>query len=107
MVAAPKPYDANNEFIVGPDERAYEATVVIANGTDSPVGATLITMNATVNGSPAQRVFDESAWPTQDIAVGQQLVVPFRFTVKEGTSGPLQIAVTDAFNEPVFFTGTL
>lgn len=105
-VSQPAPYDAGNEFIVGPDEDAYEATVTVVNGSDAPVGATLITMNATVDSAPAEQIFD-SGLPTQDIAPGQTLKIPFRFKVPEGTSGPLQIAVTDTFNEPVFFTGRL
>ena len=106
-VSAPAPYDAGNEFIVGADEQAYEVSVTIVNGTDRPVGAVLVTTNATVNSTPATQVFDESFLPTQDIAPGQQLVVPFRFKVPAGTTGPLQIAVTDTFNEPVFFTGKI
>jgi hypothetical protein len=46
-------------------------------------------------------------WPTQYIAVGQQLNAPFVFQVRKGTTGSLQVAVTDTFNEPVFFTGQL
>ncbi|WP_214367070.1 hypothetical protein [Pseudonocardia sp. H11422] len=106
-VTQPQPHSVDNEFIVGPNETAYEATVTVTNGTDQPVGAALITMNATVNSAPAERVFDDAFVPTQDIAPGQRLAIPFRFKVKEGTTGPLQIAVTDAFNEPVFFNGTL
>ena len=64
-------------------------------------------MNVTVNNAPAERVFADAALATQDIAPGQQLVIPLRFKVKKGTSGPLQIAVTDTFNEPVFFNGKL
>jgi hypothetical protein len=106
-VSEPKPYDPSNEFVVSPGNEAYEVTVTITNGTDNPVGAALISTNATVSGAPAAQVVDENFWPTQDIAVGQQLNAPFRFQVKEGTTGTLQIAVTDSFNEPVFFTGSL
>jgi hypothetical protein len=106
-VSEPKPYDPGNEFIVSPVNDAYEVTVTITNNTQNPVGAALISTNATVAGAPAAQVFDENAWPTQDIAVGQSLAAPFRFLVKEGTTGTLQIAVTDSFNEPVFFTGSL
>jgi len=105
--AAPTPYDAGNEFIVAPGEQAYEVLVTVTNGTPNPVGATLITTNATVNNMPAAQVFDGAVFPTQDIAPGQALTIPFRFKVPAGTTGPLQIAVTGAFNEPVFFTGQL
>jgi hypothetical protein len=104
----PTPYDAGNEFIVDPSkEDAYEVTVSITNGTKDPVSASLITINATVDNAPAQQVFTDNALPTQQIAVGQRLDIPFRFKVGKDASGPLQIAVTDTFNEPVFFTGAL
>jgi hypothetical protein len=106
-VSAPKPYKSSNPYIVDKSEAGYEATVTIRNGTKNPVGASLITMNVTVNNAPAERVFEGVDLPTQDIAVGQQLQVPLRFKVKKGTTGPLQVAVTDTFNEPVFFNGTL
>lgn len=106
-VAAPTPYDADNEFIVGPGEQGYEATVTVTNGTDAPIGAALVTINATVNNAPATQVFDEATLTTQDIAPGQTLQIPFRFKVAEGTTGVLQIAVAGALNEPVFFTGQL
>ena len=106
-VAQPKPFDPDNQFIVDPRKEAgYEATVTVANGTKSPVGVSLILINATVNNAPAEQVFTESI-PDQQIQVGQKLAVPFRFKVKKGTTGDLQIAVTDTFNEPVFFTGKL
>lgn len=106
-VSAPEKYTSSNEFVVSPGNDAYEVTVTINNGTPSPVGAVLISTNATVAGAPAQQVFDENFWPNQDIAPGQQLNAPFRFQVKKGTTGAVQIAVTDSFNEPVFFTGEL
>ncbi|MGQ0574613.1 MAG: hypothetical protein ACT4RN_10475 [Pseudonocardia sp.] len=106
-VSAPQPYEPSNEFVVSRGNTAYEVTVTITNNTSAPVGAVLISTNATVAGAPAQQVFDDSFLPTQDVAVGQQLAVPFRFQVRDGTTGPLQVAVTDTFNEPVFFTGTL
>ena len=106
-VSAPKAYDADNEYVVGKNEKAYEVTVSVVNGTKDPVGASVITTNATVNNAPAQQVLTDNAFATQQIAVGQRLDIPFRFKVAKDATGPLQIAVTDTFNEPVFFTGTL
>ena len=106
--AAPTPYDADNEFIVGPTEQAFESLVTITNGTGQPVNSTLITMNVTAAERPAERIFlDAGGFPTQDIAPGQALQVPLRFKVPDGTTGALQVAVTDTFNEPVFFNGQL
>lgn len=108
MVAAPTPHSPGNQYIVGRGEQGWESTVTITNGSDRPLGASLVTMNATVNGAPAERYFGDGAdLATQDIAPGQSLRVPFRFKTKKGATGPLQIAVAAEFNEPVFFNGTL
>lgn len=106
-VTVPKAYVSKNQFVVPKGEVAYESTVTITNGTGKAVGASLITMNATLAGAPAQRLTDEAAFPTQDIAPGGSLGVPFRFKTQAGTKGALQIAVTDTFNEPVFFNGQI
>jgi hypothetical protein len=103
----PKPYQSDNQFEIGRGEVGYEATITITNGTDKPVGAALITKNATVNGQPAQEIFGAGTLATQDIAPGQSLKLPFRFKTEAGAKGPLQIAVTDTFNEPVFFNGNI
>lgn len=106
-VAAPAVYKPKNQFEVGDGFEAFEAPITVTNGTQAPVGVALFTKNATVNGQPAQEVFGEATFATQDIAPGQSLTLPFRFKVAEGTRGPLQISVRDTFNEPVFFTGQL
>ena len=106
-VSEPTKYKASNPYVVPSGHQAYEVTVTITNGTTNPVGAALITTNVTVNSAPAQQVYDGVIWPTQDIAPGQQLKAGYRFEVPKGTTGPLQVAVTDSFNEPVFFTGEL
>lgn len=107
-VAPVAPYKAQNEFVVPDGHTAYGTTVTVVNATDRPVAAALVTINTTVNGAPAQQVFDtDFVAPTQDIAPGQQLAIPFRFHVPNGTSGPLQIAVAAELNEPVFFTGQI
>ncbi|MFR9807417.1 hypothetical protein ACL02T_34775 [Pseudonocardia sp. RS010] len=105
--STPQPYSSDNPYIVGSGEQGWESTVTITNGSKNPVGATLVTMNATVDNAPAERVFEGVDLATQDIAPGQSLAVPFRFKTKKGTTGPLQIAVTADFNEPVFFNGTM
>ncbi|WP_433559482.1 hypothetical protein ACQPWY_15215 [Pseudonocardia xinjiangensis] len=106
-VAIPKPYRPDNQFELQRDEVGYETTIAITNGTDKPVGAILITRNATLNGQPAPELFGDGTLATQDIAPGQSLALPFRFKTADGARGPLQIAVTDTFNEPVFFNGNI
>jgi hypothetical protein len=103
----PTPYKSDNQFDIGRGEVGYESTITITNGTDKPVGAALITKNATVNGQPAQEIFGAGTLATQDIAPGASLQVPFRFKTQAGAKGPLQIAVTDTLNEPVFFNGNI
>jgi hypothetical protein len=106
-VATPAPYEPQNEFELVDREVGYETTITITNGTPNAVGVVMITKNATVNGQPAPQIFGEGTFATQDIAPGQQLQLPFRFKTPAGTTGPLQIAVTDSFNEPVFFNGNI
>jgi hypothetical protein len=106
-VSAPAPYKPSNDFEVAAGEVAYEVTVTITNGTPSPVGSSLILTSATVNSAPAEEIYDGQVLPSQQIPVGQQLKVPFRFKVRKGTTGSLQVSVKDTFNDPAFFTGKL
>ncbi len=108
-VSVPVPHQVGNEFIVDPDtEEAFAVTVRVTNGTDEPVGAALVTVNATVAGRPVERIFDEGTQlVSQDIAPGQSLEFPAHFKAPQDAAGDLQIAAAGAFNEPVFFTGTL
>lgn len=105
--SVPKQDNPGNQFIVAKDEQGFVSTVTVTNGTDKAVAAALVSINATVNGAPAERYFADANLPTQDIAPGQSLAIPFKFKMKKGTSGPLQIAVTADFNEPVFFNGQM
>ncbi|GAA4541763.1 hypothetical protein [Pseudonocardia xishanensis] len=105
--SVPAPWKADNEFEVGRNEQGYESTVTVTNGTKDPVGAALISITATVAGAPAAEVYSQASFATQQIAPGQSLAIPFHFKVPKGTTGALQIAVTDSFNEPMFFTGQL
>lgn len=100
-------YKSSNQFIVAKDESAFKGTVTVVNNTKSPVGAALLTINVTAGSTPAERIFEDAPIPTQDVAPGQQLQVPFQFKVKKGTTGPLQVSVAADLNEPVFFTGVL
>jgi hypothetical protein len=55
-----------------------------------------------------ERIFDEGTQlVSQDIAPGQSLEFPAHFKAPQDAAGDLQIAAAGAFNEPVFFTGTL
>jgi hypothetical protein len=105
-VTNPRTYYVDNESIVGPDEQAYEVVLTVVNGTTNPVGTSRITMSATVDTAPADPIY-LGGLTTQDITPGQQLRIPFRFKVQDGPAGPLRIAVQDASNEPVVFTGSL
>ena len=102
----PRTYYVDHESIVGPDEQAFEVVVTVVNGTNNPIGSSLITMNATVDAAAADPIYLDGL-TTQDIAPGQQLTMPFRFKVRDGPSGPLQIAVQDAHAERMVFTGSL
>lgn len=106
-MAQPALYRSDNEFTIGAGESGYEAAVTVTNGTKDPVAASLVQINATVNSAPDDQIFDGAVFNTQDVALGKKLIILFRLKVKKGTAGPLQIAVSGALNEPVFFTGRL
>ncbi|MCO1657325.1 hypothetical protein [Pseudonocardia humida] len=107
-VSVPVPHEVDNRFIVDPDaERAFAVTVKVFNGTDRPVAAALVTVNATVAGRPVQRLVDDTLFVSQDIAPGRSLEYPAHFKAPKDLAGALQIAATGEFNEPVFFTGQL
>jgi len=107
-VSVPVPHQVDNQFLLDPDtERAFAVTVKIVNGTDRPVAAALVTVNATVAGRPVQRLVDDTLIVSQDIAPGQSLEYPARFKAPKDLTGALQIAATGELNEPVFFTGRL
>lgn len=105
--SVPAPWKSDNQFDIAAGEQGYESTVTITNGTKDAVGASLILIDATVAGAPAAEIYSQASFATQQIAPGQSLQVPFRFKVAKRTTGPLQIAVTDSFNEPMFFTGQI
>jgi hypothetical protein len=108
-VSVPVPHQVDNEFIVNPDtEKAFAVNVRVQNDTDRPVGAALVSVNATVAGRPVERIFDDGAQlVSQDIAPGQALEFEARFKAPQDLVGDLQVAVTGDFNEPVFFTGVI
>jgi hypothetical protein len=98
-VTGPRTYYVDNESVVGPDEQGYEVLVTVVNGTNNPIGSSLVTVNAAVDTVPANPIY-LAGLTAQEIAPGQQLAIPFRFKVQDGPSGPLQIAVEYADNQP-------
>ena len=105
-VTNPRAYYVDEESVVGPDEQAYEIVVTAVNRTQNPIASSLISVHAMVDTAPADSI--NVGRPTaQDIAPGQRLTIPFRFKLQDGPSGPMQIAVEYADNDPVIFTGSL
>jgi hypothetical protein len=99
-------YRSPNPYSVAKGELAFQGTVTVMNGSKNPENTVTVTINISVAGVAAERVYD--AMPsTQDLAPGQTAKIPFQFKVKKGTAGPLQVSVSAGFNEPVFFTGSL
>jgi len=105
-VTNPRAYYVDEESVVGPDEQAYEIVVTAVNRTQNPIASSLISVHAMVDTAPADSI-DVGRPTAQDIAPGQRLTIPFRFKVQDGPSGPMQIAVEYADNDPVIFTGSL
>ncbi|HZZ48907.1 MAG TPA: hypothetical protein VFE65_18665 [Pseudonocardia sp.] len=106
-VTAPTGFAVDNPFIVTKKEQAYVSTVTVHNGSKNPVGTALVSLNATVNGAPTERIFVDAPLLGQYLAPGQTLTFPMQFKVKRGTTGPLQIDAVADLNKPIFFTGTL
>ena len=105
-VSNARTYYVDEESVVGPDEQAYEIAVTVSNGSQNPVASSLVGVRAMVDTAPADSI-DLDRPTAQDIAPGQRLTIPFRFKVQDGPSGPMQIAVEYADNDPVIFTGSL
>ncbi|HXV93059.1 MAG TPA: hypothetical protein VD813_07160, partial [Pseudonocardia sp.] len=83
----------------------HQVVVSLGNEAAQPVSITLVTIGATVAGTPAEPVYSDATFAAQEIVPGQRLTLPWRFTVPEGVTGPLEITVTDSGSEPAVFTG--
>ena len=101
-VTSPRTYHVDNESVVGARRAGLRGPGHV-NGTNNPIGSSLVTVNAAVD-TVAVDPIDLAGLTAQEIASGQQLTIPFRFKVQDGPSGPLQIAVKYAEDEPVMFT---
>ena len=73
-------------------------------GLANPVDTALMTIDVATGPHSDDRIFENAPPPTQDIAPGQQLKVPFAFTVVKQASGPLKVTVTAVLNQPAVFT---
>ena len=100
-------HKVSNPYILDRGEVAYQGTVTVVNGTKNPLNTIGVSINATVGGVQADRVFDGVTVPNQDLAPGQAAKILFQFKTKQGVTGALQVSVTAGFNEPVFFTGSI
>ena len=99
-------YATADRSAVAPGEQAYQVVVAVNNKTSDVIPASAVAVSALVNGAPAAVVpLDRPL--DQDVAPGVQLNIPFRFKVKSGTTGAVQISVETPSEKPVYFTGTL
>lgn len=87
-------------------EQIYQVIVTVNNPTDEKISTSDVVITATVDGTEAPAVYPDGPI-TQDIEPGVQLNVPFRFTVKDGVSGPLQVTVNEPGGKVVYFNGTI
>jgi hypothetical protein len=105
-VTAPQKYTTGDTSVLGPGEQAYQVIVAVNNGSDEVVALPDVTISAVVNGSAAEAIYPDGPL-TQAVEPGVQMNVPFRFKVKDGTTGALQISVRATSRKPVYFTGTI
>jgi hypothetical protein len=78
----------------------------VNNPTDEVMTSSAVNITATVNGVAVQP-YSPDGQIIQNIEPKMQLNIPFRFTVKNGTTGPLKVTVQYADRRPVYFTGTV
>lgn len=98
-------YTSTNAVVVPPGDTAYRGTVTVLNGTTTPVRTALMIIGVATGPVVDDRIFENAPPPTQDIAPGQQLQVPFAFTVAKQAVGPLRVTVTAALDQaPAIFT---
>jgi hypothetical protein len=104
-VSAPQQYTAGGPQ-AATDERIYQVIVAVNNPTSQALSTSDVAITATVNGNAVEAVpLDEPI--VQNIEPNMQLNVPFRFRVKNGTTGPLQVTVQNGTGKPVYFTSTI
>jgi hypothetical protein len=97
-------YSSTNPDVIAAGDTAYRGIVTLMNGTANPVDTALMTIDVATGQHSDDRIFENAPPPTQDIAPGQQLKVPFAFTVVKQASGPLKVTVTAVLNQPAVFT---
>ncbi len=93
-------YKSTNPNVVSSGETAYRSTVTLVNGTATPVDAATLIIDVATGPVSDGRIFEDAPPPTGKIAPGQQLKVPFAFTVVKQASGPLRVTVTAVLNQP-------
>jgi hypothetical protein len=97
-------YTSTNPSIAASGDTAYRGTVTLVNGSSEKISSALMTIAVATGTHSDDRIFENAPPPTQDIAPGQQLKVPFAFTVVKQASGPLQVTVTAVLDQPAIFT---
>jgi hypothetical protein len=99
------PYTSTNPNVVSSGDAAYRGTVTLVNRSSATVRSAVMTIDVATGAHSDDRIFENALPPTRDIAPGQQLAVPFAFTVVKQASGPLQVTVTAVPDHPAVFVG--
>ena len=100
------PYTSTNPSIVSSGDSTYRGTVTLVNGSSAPVNSAVMTIDVATGAHSDDRIFENALPPTKDIAPGQQLAVPFAYTVVKQASGQLQVTVTAVPDRPAVFVGS-
>jgi hypothetical protein len=99
------PYTSTNPSIVASGDTAYRGTVTLVNGSSAAVNSAVMTIDVATGAHSDDRIFENALPPTKDIAPGQQLAVPFAYTVVKQATGQLQVTVTAVPDHPAVFVG--
>lgn len=90
-------------------QKAVKATVTVTNGTSEALPASFISLNATVNGTPADQVFDSAngmlGAPSNDILPGKSIEYAVAWNVPNA-GGEFQIDMRPTFvSQTCYFVG--
>ncbi len=99
------PYTSTNPSIVSSGDAAFRGTVTLVNGSSAPINSAVMTIDVATGAHSDDRIFENALPPTKDIAPGQQLAVPFAYTVVKQATGQLQVTVTAVPDHPAVFVG--
>jgi hypothetical protein len=111
LVAIPVEFKASRNAAGATRERAIKVDIIVTNGSDKPLDAIAITVQATHTGQQAPQIFDSARGlgmpPSGTVLPGKSITFPAAFSIGKDP-GDLQIEVRPGFiGDPAIFTGNV